>query len=126
MSNRLGDFSRYHIRLGSAHTVLTQACLGSLLHLDNHDEESVEAFPLAEYAAQHWVEHARFGDVASRVKDGMEMLFDSDKPHFAAWIGIYDIDNLVYGWSLGFGLGPGDITKAKTESLVLFCTLWVL
>jgi hypothetical protein len=28
------DFSRYQIRPASAHTILTQACLGSLLHLD--------------------------------------------------------------------------------------------
>jgi hypothetical protein len=36
ISNRLGNFSRYHIRPTSAHTVLSQACLGALLHLDNH------------------------------------------------------------------------------------------
>jgi hypothetical protein len=93
LTSPLGDFSRYQIHLGPAHTVLTQACLGFLLHLDNQDEESVEAFPLAQYAAEHRVEHARFEDVASRVKDGMETLFDPDKPHFAAWLGIYDMDN---------------------------------
>ena len=92
-SDRLGDFSRYHICLVSAHTILTQACLGILLHLGDHiDKESVEGFPLAKYAAQHWAEHARVEDVASHVKDGMETLFDSDKPYFAAWIRIYDID----------------------------------
>ena len=93
LSNRLGDFSRYHIHRVSAHTTLTRACLGSLLHLDDHiNEESDRCFSLAEYAARHWVEHARFEDVASRIKDGMETLFDSDRPHFAAWTGIYDID----------------------------------
>jgi hypothetical protein len=70
MSDRLGDFSPYHIPLGSAHAILAQACLGLLLHLDDSiDEESVKAFPLAEYAAQHWVEHAQFGDVALRLRD---------------------------------------------------------
>jgi ankyrin repeat protein len=94
MSNRLGDFSRYHIHPLSAHTVLTQACLGVLLHFDdNSDKKCVQGLPLAKYAAQHWVEHAQFQGVASRVKDGMETLFDSDKPHFAAWVGIYDVDN---------------------------------
>ena len=98
-SNRLGDFSRYHINPTSAHTTLTQACLGSLLHLNDHiDKENAKGSPLSEYAARHWVEHARFEDVASRVKDGMETLFDADKPHFAAWIQIYDIDKpKVYG-----------------------------
>jgi ankyrin repeat protein len=97
MSNRLtsshGDFSRYQILPRSAHTILAKACLGVLLHLDDHvDSENVKGFPLAEYAAEHWVTHAQFKDVASHVKDGMVSLFDWDKPHFAAWVGIYDID----------------------------------
>jgi len=95
-TSSLGDFSHYHIRPGSAHTILAQACLGFLLHLDDHiDEESLVGFPLAKYAAEYWIDHAQFEDVASHVKDGMETLFDSDKPYFAAWIWIYDID---YEW----------------------------
>jgi hypothetical protein len=97
MSNRLtssfGDFSRYQILARPAHTTLAQACLGFLLHLDGPaDEDIVRGFPLAEYAAKYWVTHAQFEDVASRVKDGMESLFDCEKPHFAAWVGIYNID----------------------------------
>jgi ankyrin repeat protein len=97
MSNRLtsslGDFSQYQILPGPAHTILAQACLGCLLHLDGHiDEGFVKGFPLAEYAAKHWVTHAQFEDVASHVKDGMETLFDCDKPHFATWVGIYNMD----------------------------------
>jgi ankyrin repeat protein len=100
ISNRLpsslGDLSRYHIRLGSAHTILTQACLGSLLQAHDHIEESAKGLPLTNYAAQHWVDHAQFEDVASHVKVGMETLFDPDKPHFAAWIGIHDIDGPLW------------------------------
>ncbi len=100
MSNRLasstGDVSRYHILPGSAHTILAQACLGILLHLDNPDHtRNVNDFPLAKYAAQHWVAHAQFEDVASRVKDGMESLFDLDKQHFTAWVDICNIDDVV-------------------------------
>ena len=99
MSNRLGDLSYYHIHPLSAHTLLTQACLGVLIHLDdNGDKRSIQGLPLAMYAAQHWVEHAKFESVASRVKDGIETLFDPDTPHFAAWVGIYDLDN-PYGRS---------------------------
>ena len=94
MSNRLGEFSQYLIHPLSAHTILTQACLGALLHLDdNGDTKGVQGLPLANYAAQHWVEHAQFQGVPSRVKNGMETLFDSGKPHFASWIRIYDLDN---------------------------------
>jgi ankyrin repeat protein len=97
MSNRLtsslGDFSQYKILPRPAHTILAQACLGYLLHLGGHvDEGIVKRFPLAEYAAKHWATHARFEDVASHVKDGMETLFDCDKPHFATWLRIYNMD----------------------------------
>jgi hypothetical protein len=100
LASTLGDLSRYHIRLGSAHTILTQACLGSLLCLDDHvDEKSTKDSPLTDYAAQHWVDHAQFEDVASRVKVGMETLFDLDKPHFATWIGMHNIDE-PFRWLL--------------------------
>ena len=93
MSNRLGDYSHYQILPRPAHTILAQACLGCLLHLDGHDDDRiVKGFPLAEYAAKHWITHAQFEDVASFVKDGMETLFDCDKPHFGAWVGIYNMD----------------------------------
>ena len=96
LSNRLtSSISRYRIRPGPAHTILTQACIGFLLHLDEDiDEECAKGFPLADYAARNWVEHAKYKDVASRVKDGMETLFDPEKPYFTAWIGIHDIDKV--------------------------------
>ena len=91
----------YHIHSSSAHTVLVQACLGILLSLDDHwhlDERRGQDIPLAKYAAQHWVKHAQVEGVASRVKVGMKILFDFDRPHFAIWLGIYNMDD-PYGWS---------------------------
>jgi ankyrin repeat protein len=112
LTSPLGDFSRFQIHSVPAHTLLTQACLGFLLHLDDHvDKESVKCFPLAEYSARHWAKHAQFEDVASRVKDGMKILFDSDKPHFAAWIRIYDIDPLMArdGWEPEVSSNPNPL-----------------
>jgi hypothetical protein len=88
-----GDVSHYHILLGSAHTILAQACLGILLSLDDR-VNSINAgdIPLAKYAAEHWVDHARFENVTTRIQVAMECLFDADKPHHAAWIRVYDID----------------------------------
>jgi ankyrin repeat protein len=102
-ANRLAepirDVSRYHIQLEAAHTILAQACLGVLLRLDDDvDRDSIENFPLARYAAQYWPTHARFENASSRIKDGMECLFDADKPHFATWLWIYDED--LYGASM--------------------------
>ncbi|KAH9173945.1 hypothetical protein EDB89DRAFT_2228417 [Lactarius sanguifluus] len=67
-----GDVSRFHVDLDAAHTILAQACLGTLLQLDVHAGKSAaEWLPLVEYAAQHWVDHAQFENVSSRVQDGM-------------------------------------------------------
>jgi len=99
MSDRLAEPSRevtnsqYHIQLGPAHAILAQACLGVLLRLDNRiNRDNIKDFPLARYAAEHWVDHARFENVASLIKREMECLFDPDKPHFAAWLWIYNKD----------------------------------
>ena len=82
-----------HVDLEPAHTILAQACLGVLLRLDDNTREtSVERFPLAEYAAEHWFDHALYGGVSSRIKDAMENLFDVEKHHFSQWIRIYDMD----------------------------------
>ena len=87
------DVSRYHIRLEAAHTILAQACLGVLLRLDDRvDRDNIKNFPLARYAAQYWPTHAQFENVSSRIKDGMECLFDAEKPQFATWLWIYNVD----------------------------------
>jgi hypothetical protein len=96
-ANRLAepirDVSHYHIRLEAAHTILAQACLGVLLRLDDRvDRDNIENFPLALYAAQYWATHARFENASPRIKDGMECLFDADKPHFATWLWVYSED----------------------------------
>ena len=108
MSKRLAEsdrnVSRYHVRQHPAHFVLAQACLGTLLRLNQFiDEDSVKDFPLAPYAAEHWASHARFGKVASRVRDGMQRLFDAGRPHFAAWLWIYNPDR----FGRTFGMRPG-------------------
>lgn len=69
--------SRYHISMTPAHTVLAQACLGILLHLDKDiTRDSLTKFPLTEYAAEHWFEHARFEGVSRTADKGMKQLFD--------------------------------------------------
>ena len=66
-----------------ARTLIAQACLGILLHLDINvvSRDSLEEYPLVEYAARYWVDHARFEGVLGNVEDGMKRLFDPSKPH---------------------------------------------
>ena len=93
-----GDISQFHIDLESAHTIMAQACLGTLLRPEEHAGDSdAKGFPLVQYAAEHWVEHAQFENVSSRVRDGMDDLFDDSKPHFAAWLQVHDMDK---NWSV--------------------------
>jgi ankyrin repeat protein len=85
--------SYYHILPEPAHTILAHASLGVLLQLDDKiDRDAISHFPLALYAAQHWVDHAQFKDVAAQIQHVMERLFDKANSHFAAWVWLYDVD----------------------------------
>ena len=87
------DMSRYHINLEPAHTVLAQVCMGILLHPNGClEDNSIWSFPLVGYAAQYWVIHARFKNASFPLQKAMEYLFDPDKPHFATWLKLYNID----------------------------------
>ena len=109
-----GEVSRFHIDLEPAHTIMAQASLATLLRQDEHTRNSdAKVSPLLNYAAQHWVDHAQIETVSSRVRDGMDVLFDNSKPHFAAWLQVHDIDEhrsasqgngspLYYAASCGF------------------------
>jgi len=88
-SSRLAESSdnlsrQYHVSMPFAHTLVAQACLGILLHMDSGiTRDSLQTFPLAEYAAEHWVGHGN-------VEDGMKQLFDPRKSHFGIWVWIFD------------------------------------
>jgi Ankyrin repeats (many copies) len=97
-STRLADsrieVSRYHIDLEPAHTVMAQACMGVLLHPDDclEDNSIRRIISLSGYAAEYWVKHAQFNGVTSSLHKAMEYLFDSDRPHFATWLQLQNID----------------------------------
>jgi ankyrin repeat protein len=92
-TSEIGNVRYYHIPLDAAHTVLAQACITVLLQLDeNVDKKRLETFPLAYYAAQRWVDHAKYQDVASQFQGPIEQVFNPSKPYFAAWTWIHDID----------------------------------
>ncbi|KAH9080612.1 hypothetical protein EDB83DRAFT_999443 [Lactarius deliciosus] len=81
----------FHAPLESAHMILVQACLTVLLQLDEKvDRKRIQELPLASYAARHLANHARYKNIELQIQDRIELLFDRTKPHFAAWIWIYD------------------------------------
>ena len=82
------DILRYHhIRLEPAHTIMAQACVSALLRLAQPiNSETMKRFPLSDYAAKHFADHAEFGNVVSQITNAIDELLDEDKPHFAAWM----------------------------------------
>jgi hypothetical protein len=106
-TTHIENVRQYHIPLEPAHTLLAQACLTVLLQLDeNVDKTRLETFALAVYAAEHWVDHAKFQNVVSQIQDTMEHLFDPMKPHFRAWIWIHNTDPWSSSSTLGNRLSP--------------------
>jgi ankyrin repeat protein len=94
-TSEVGTIRRHYIPLDAAHTILARASLTELLQLDeNMDNECLATFPLASYAARHWVDHAKFEGVASRVQDMMERFFDPRKSYLAAWIRMHNVDRI--------------------------------
>ena len=74
--------SYYHILPEPTHIILAHTGLSVLLHLDDEiNRDTTADFPLAPYAAR-----------PSHIKEVMKRLFDPTKPHFAAWVWLYDID----------------------------------
>jgi len=85
-STRLADTTdtisgRYHVDMTRAHTLVAQASLGILLHLDDEyvTSGSLETFPLVEYAALHWLGHAQYENVLEIIQEGTKRLFDPNK-----------------------------------------------
>ena len=53
--------------------------------------------PLARYAAEHWIDHAKSGGMDSSVLQLILHLFTLESAPFKNWIRIYDIDKPWYG-----------------------------
>ena len=120
--SEVGSIRQYHIPLDAAHTILAQACLTVLLQLDqNVDKKCLATFPLAFYAARHWIDHAKFEDVAARVQDAMERLFNPQKPFLAAWAWICDVDRRRFQSSIDALLERPSSPKATALYYAALC-----
>jgi len=121
LANAGNGLSQYHIHSHSAHMILAKASLSALLVLDAEvNKDRMKNFPLAIYAAQYWVDHARLHNVSSRIRDAMEHLFDPGKPHFAAWVWIHDVDHPFR--EMMFEACPSPPTAVP----LYYATMWIL
>ena len=90
------EVSHFYIPPGPAHTVIVKACLGILLRSDDGmGNVKANGSALDRYAAEHWVDHARFKKVSTHIEDVLRRLFDPAQPYFDAWHNLYDVDR---GW----------------------------
>jgi hypothetical protein len=81
------DVSQFHIADEPSHLILSQACLGVLLCLDDStNKDNIKQLPLYWYATRYQFAHSKVGNVKLQIKDAMDCFFDTDKPHFAAFI----------------------------------------
>jgi hypothetical protein len=95
----VGHVCDYYVPLEPAHTLLALACVAVLLQLDEEvDRERVATFPLAEYASEHWLDHAKFENVQSQIQDPLKYLFDPKMPHLRACIWMHDVEFNIYDW----------------------------
>ena len=91
LARKSATISRYHVSMTPAHTIMAQACLGILLHLDEEvTNDSLKNFPFAEYAAQNWLDHIRFDNVSANAQDGIKRLFSPTRPHLMTMVWIHD------------------------------------
>ena len=85
-TSKIGNICHFHTLLDASHTTLARVSIAVLLQLDESvDKERLRTFPLARYAARYWVDHTKFGDMASRIQDTIELLIDPQKPYLAMW-----------------------------------------
>ncbi|KAH7903380.1 hypothetical protein BJ138DRAFT_1194414, partial [Hygrophoropsis aurantiaca] len=80
-----------------AHSAIAQTCLAYLLQFTElmSTNDIMDEFPLAQYAAHYWFDHARFvddGDMGVQLPMMLELL-QPDHGTFMVWIRLYDPDN---------------------------------
>jgi hypothetical protein len=110
-----GEISRYHVLPEAAHATLAHACLGVLFDLDDQvDGLTISQFPLAEYSAQYWIDHARFENASMRIQDALELLFDPEQRHFRLWVRVHDRDKDY--WPIS-PWGPAPLLDAPAATL---------
>lgn len=89
----------------TAHSTISKICLAYLLQFNTPeplDKNLTESSPLAEYAAEHWIFHAKSTDYDESESSSffklMKKLLVSNNFAFYRWIQIYNIDAVDKTW----------------------------
>ena len=99
MSTRVEEF--FSIDEKISHSKISGLSIAYLLQFDDDSLPltlaMLDSMPLAQYAAEHWIDHAKSGVMDHSVLQLILHLFKSESAPFKNWIQIYDIDKPWYG-----------------------------
>ena len=109
------NIARFHIHEQTANAVMAQTCLSLLLQFnDQIVQDDLRDFPLAHYAAVHWIHHAKLDNIFSCIQDAVRFLFHPFKSHYETWLKIYNMEN---HWSDIHDLDIEDMGSIQPRSL---------
>ncbi|KAF8169539.1 hypothetical protein BJ912DRAFT_1067147 [Pholiota molesta] len=121
---RTGAASKFHLTSDElSHTLISQICLAYILHFDaldsiDKDKDLAISFPLAHYAAEHWIFHAQSGGIdrsePSATLTLAQKLFKPNSATFANWLNISDLDSKYIN---------GERTDVTTGSALYYASL---
>ena len=103
-----GRLKPYSIQEVDANASIAESSLAYLLQFDKPDSlttQTVLEFPLADYAAKYWTEHAQVAEKDSTLAPLLSMELLSTKGHaLLNWIRLYNLDGLLKGSDMTRGL----------------------
>ena len=118
-NSELNALRYHHIHLESAHFIMSQVCLGVLFRLDDTmDKETIRGYPLGKYIGESLLEHAEAGNMLSRISDGVDSLFDPDKPHLKilGWLEDADVDASIGDIEINIDPGSDSDDSSSQQS----------
>ena len=85
----------FSINEKASHSTISKLSIAYLLQFDDSFPLTVDTFhsmPLAQYAAEHWIDHVKSGGIDPTVMQLILRLFTSESAPLKNWIRMYNID----------------------------------
>ena len=93
LSTRVQEY--FGIKEKTSHSKISQLSIAYLLQFDDDSSPLKVDMPLAWYAAEHWIDHAKSGGMDAAVLQLILLLFKSGSAPLQNWIRICNIDAKV-------------------------------
>ena len=117
LSDHVEKFFRISER--TSHSKISEISVAYLLQFQSFEplrDAILDSSPLAQYAAEHWIDHAKSGGMDSGVLKLILQLFRSDTASLTNWVRIWNID-------IPWGGKDLLIDKAKVHSPVYYAAV---